>query len=103
VSASDLADFCAFAVMVKAPRADEVKTRLLPPLASRSGSQHDAVGKVGLSALTRQPAPYPAASRSSAACSGLKPRPIRRGGKSSILGGTGPRNRTSEPGGEYAT
>jgi rSAM/selenodomain-associated transferase 1 len=32
VPASDLADFCAFAVMAKAPRAGEVKTRLVPPL-----------------------------------------------------------------------
>jgi uncharacterized protein len=31
-SASDRAGFCAFAVMAKAPRAGEVKTRLVPPL-----------------------------------------------------------------------
>jgi uncharacterized protein len=38
VSASDLADFCAFAVMAKAPRAGEVKTRLVPPLLSEEAA-----------------------------------------------------------------
>lgn len=32
MSNSDLSDVCAFAVMAKAPRAGEVKTRLVPPL-----------------------------------------------------------------------
>jgi hypothetical protein len=38
VPASDLANFCAFAVMAKAPRPGEVKSRLVPPLLSEEAA-----------------------------------------------------------------
>ncbi|MGH7014787.1 MAG: TIGR04282 family arsenosugar biosynthesis glycosyltransferase [Stellaceae bacterium] len=42
MSTSDLGDVCAFAVMAKAPRAGEVKTRLVPPLLPEEAAELSA-------------------------------------------------------------